>query len=126
MNKQITKANFLSAKAKMEKLLAKVSQKGGFSALNKQEAKELDAQTEIVKRYEDTHFTIPMPETLSGLIQLKMYENQLKQKELAKILETSDTQISEIMHGKRKPGVALLKSLNEKLGIDGNVLLKLA
>lgn len=126
MIKQITKAEFLNAEAKMEKLLAKASEGGGFASLNKKDAKELELQTDIVKQYEDAHFTIPMPETLSGLLQLKMYEKQIKQKELAKLLETSDTQLSEIMHEKRKPTLAFLKSLNQKLGLDGNLLLRLA
>ena len=126
MNSQITKAEFLNAETKMEKLLAKASKGSGFASLNKTEAKELEKLTEIVKQYEDTHFTIPMPETLAGILQLKMYEKQIKQKELARILETSDTQLSEIMHEKRKPSVAFLKSLNQKLGLDGNLLLKLA
>jgi transcriptional regulator with XRE-family HTH domain len=46
--------------------------------------------------------------------------------ELAKLLKTSDTQLSEIMHKKRKPSVAFLKSIHQFLGIDGNVLLRLA
>jgi antitoxin component HigA of HigAB toxin-antitoxin module len=68
---------------------------------------------------------MPMPESLTGILQLKMYKNQLKQKYLAKILNTTNTQLSEIMHNKRKPTLAFLKSLNQKLGIDGNLLLRL-
>ncbi len=125
MNKKITKAEFLNAEAKMERLLAKASKGAGFASLNKKEANELEIQSEIVRQYEEMHFTIPMPESLSGLLQLKMYEKQIKQKELAKLLETSDTQLSEIMHEKRKPSLTFLKSLNQKLGLDGNLLLKL-
>ncbi|HEX7691829.1 MAG TPA: helix-turn-helix transcriptional regulator [Sediminibacterium sp.] len=61
-----------------------------------------------------------------GLIELKMYEKKLKQKELAKLLNTTDTKLSEIMHNKRKPSLSFLKAMHEVLGIDGNLLLKIA
>ena len=55
-----------------------------------------------------------------------MYERKLKQKELAKLLNTTDTKLSEIMHRKRKPSLSFLKAMHEVLGIDGNLLLKIA
>ena len=67
-----------------------------------------------------------MPQTVQGLIELKMYEKKLKQKELAKLLNTTDTKLSEIMHSKRKPSLNFLKAMHEVLGIDGNLLLKIA
>ncbi len=126
MNKKISKLEFAKAESKMEQLLEIVTQRGGFEFLTPKETKDLAVQTEIVRLYEDEHFIIPLPETLQGMIELKMFENKLKQKELAKLLKTSDTQLSEIMHKKRKPSVAFLKSIHQFLGIDGNVLLRLA
>ena len=58
--------------------------------------------------------------------ELKLYENKLKQKDLARLLHTTDTKLSEIMHNKRKPSVSFLKAMHEVLGIDGNLLLKIA
>lgn len=75
--------------------------------------------------YEAVHYTIPLPETLQGLIALKMYENKLKQKELAPKLNITDTKLSEIMHHKRKPNLIFLKALHEVFHIDGNFLLRL-
>ncbi|SDD71176.1 helix-turn-helix domain-containing protein [Niabella drilacis] len=126
MSKTITKAEFKKAEAEMEKLLAKATAKGGFDALTPKESKLLDGYTETVRVYEEQHYVLPMPDSLQGILQLKMYENQLKQKDLAKVLNTTSTQLSEIMHNKRKPTLAFLKSLNQNLGVDGNLLLKLA
>ncbi len=126
MNKRISKLEYVKAESKMEKLLEKATLKGGFEFLTEKEAKDLAIQTEIVRLYESEHMVIPMPDTLHGIIELKMFELKLKQKELAKLLQTSDTQLSEIMHQKRKPSVAFLKSIHQFLGIDGNLLLKLA
>ncbi len=125
METKITKAAFEQAETEMEKLLALATKKGGFDNLTAKEQKELTAVTAIVKAYEDVHYKIPMPETLQGLLELKMYEKKLKQKELAKMLNTTDTQLSEIMHSKRKPTLSFLKALNQILGIDGNLLLRL-
>ena len=126
MKKNITKKEFATAEEKMNKILALVDKKGGFENLTKKELAELDKQSQIVKTYENAHFTIPLPQTVQGLIELKMFENKLKQKELAKMLNTTDTKLSEIMHNKRKPSLSFIKSLHEVLGIDGNLLLKIA
>lgn len=125
MENKITKTAFEQAEKEMEKLLAIVTKKGGFDNLTAKEQKELAAVTAIVEAYENEHYKIPMPETLQGLLELKMYEKKLKQKELAKMLNTSDTQLSEIMHSKRKPTLSFLKALNQILEIDGNLLLRL-
>lgn len=125
MQNIISKTEFIKAESKMEQLLAKATERGGFENLTEKENKQLAEYTEIVKAYEAENITIPMPNTISGLLQLKMYENQLKQKDLAKLLKTSNTQLSEIMHEKRKPTLSFLKSVNQKLGVDGNVLLQM-
>ena len=65
-----------------------------------------------------------MPETIAGLIALKMFERKLKQKDLAKLLDVTDTKLSEILHNKRKPSLSFLKAMNENLVIDGNLLLR--
>ena len=61
-----------------------------------------------------------------NLLARHVYEKKLKQKELAKLLNTTDTKLSEIMHSKRKPSLSYLKAMHEVLGIDGNLLLKIA
>ena len=125
MKKEVTKKEFEVAEKRMNELLAIATKKGGFKHLTKKESAELDKHTQIVNAYEEKHYTIPLPETLQGLIELKMYENKLKQKELAKMLNTTDTKLSEIMHNKRKPSISFLKAMHQILGIDGNLLLEL-
>lgn len=125
MQKTITKTEYIRAESKMEQLLAKATETGGFESLTEQENRQLAEYTGIVTAYEAENITIPIPNTISGLLQLKMYENQLKQKDLAKLLKTSETQLSEIIHEKRKPTLNFLKSINQKLGVDGNLLLQM-
>ena len=77
---ETTKKQFESAQNKMNELLAFATKKGGFDMLSKKESADLEKYTQIVNSFEAIHYTIPLPETLQGLIELKMYENKLKQK----------------------------------------------
>lgn len=124
MKKTTDKVAFEFAEKRMNELLAMVTNKGGFEKLAPSEQIELNTITQLVKSYEESHYTIPLPQTLQGLISLKMYENNWKQKDLAKKLKTTETKLSEIMNNKRKPSVSFIKAIHVILGIDGNLLLK--
>ena len=123
---KIIKKEFEVAEKRMNELLAIATKKGGFDHLTKKESAELNKYTQTVKSFEDMHYIIPLPQTVQGLIELKMFENKLKQKEVAKMLNTTDTKLSEIMHNKRKPSVVFLQAMHKVFGIDGNLLLKIA
>ena len=125
MEKTINKKEFKEAEKNMNALLELATQKGGFEQLSYIEKAALDRYTKIVNNYEKANYTIPLPETLQGLLELKMYENKLKQKDLAKMLHITDTKLSEIMNEKRKPNVSFLKAIHQVFGIDGNLLLKM-
>jgi HTH-type transcriptional regulator / antitoxin HigA len=100
--------------------------KKGENNLTNKEAKELRTLALAAQAYEKSIYTIPAPKTLEGLIELKMYERKLKQKELARLLGIGEPKLSQIMSKKRKPDVAFLKAVHKLLGIDGNVLLEYA
>ncbi len=126
MKNTILKKEFEDAEVKMNQLLSITTKKGGFNNLTSKERTALDKYTQIVKVYEDENYSIPLPQTVTGLIELKMYEKKIKQKEMAKMLNTTDTKLSEIMHNKRKPSLSFIKAMNEVLEIDGNLLLRIA
>jgi HTH-type transcriptional regulator / antitoxin HigA len=100
--------------------------KKGENKLTNKEAQELRTLALAAQAYEKSIYTIPAPETLEGLIELKMYERRLKQKELATLLGIGEPKLSQIMSKKRRPDVAFLKAAHKLLGIDGNVLLEYA
>jgi HTH-type transcriptional regulator / antitoxin HigA len=100
--------------------------KKGEHKLNDEESNELRILALAAQAYEKSIYTIPAPKTLEGLIELKMYERKLKQKELATLLGVGEPKLSQIMTKKRKPDVAFLKAAHEQLGIDGNILLEYA
>jgi HTH-type transcriptional regulator/antitoxin HigA len=98
----------------------------GENDLTDDQAAELRALALAAQTYEKTQFTIPAPKTLEGLIELKMYEHKLKQKDLAKKMGVGAAKLSQILSRKRKPDVVFLKAAHKVLGIDGNVLLEYA
>jgi len=100
--------------------------KKGEKNLTDKEAEEIRTLALAAQAYEKSIYTIPAPQTLEGLIELKMYERRLKQKELARLLGIGEPKLSQIMSRKRKPDVAFLKAAHQHLGIDGNVLLEFA
>src|SRR5580700_1570061 len=100
--------------------------KKGETKITDEEAQTLRELALSAQVYEKSIYIIPAPKTLEGLIELKMYERRLKQKELATLLGIAEPKLSQIMSRKRKPDVAFLKAAHEQLGIDGNVLLELA
>jgi HTH-type transcriptional regulator/antitoxin HigA len=125
MKKILSKKDFEIAEKQMNDLLNTATIKGGFDFLTESETIALEQFTQIVKQYEDAHFIIETPQTVQELIAFKMFEKNLKQKEIAKLLDTTDTKLSEIMNNKRKPSISFLKALNQVLGIDGNLLLRI-
>ena len=112
-----TEADYKKAFAQFDKLIADM---GDDEALQIQ-ARQL---AEAIQAYEQTHILFPKPTTLVGMIELKMYERRLKQKDLAQLLNVETSRISELLNGKRKLTFELAKQLHEKLGIDGNFILE--
>jgi HTH-type transcriptional regulator / antitoxin HigA len=113
--------DYNAAMVKIDALMKK-----GENNLTGKEAELLRTLALAAQAYEKSIYIIPAPKTLEGLIELKMYERRLKQKELASLLGIAEPKLSQIMSRKRKPDVAFLKAAHEQLGIDGNVLLEFA
>lgn len=95
----------------------------GEKNLSKAETEKLRTMAVAAQSYEKSIYTIPPPSTIEGMIELKMYERRLKQKELAKLMGLSEPKLSQILTGKREPDIAFLKAAHQKLGIDASFLL---
>jgi HTH-type transcriptional regulator/antitoxin HigA len=77
----------------------------------------------LAQTYEKHVYIIPAPTTLSGIIEMKMYEMRLNQKQLAQKLHISNAKLSLILSGKQKPDIAFLKSAFKELHIDAHMLM---
>jgi HTH-type transcriptional regulator/antitoxin HigA len=113
---------------RVEKLLQKATKSGGFKNLPAKEVKALQELSLLAEKYEDQIPLMPIkaPTTLIEMIRYKMFEMNLKQKQLALMLEISETRISELLTGKRKINIELAKKLHTKLNIDAHFILEAA
>ena len=95
----------------------------GSSVVSKTELREIRKNAVAAQKYEQTTFTISAPTTIAGIIEMKMFEMKLKQKDLSRKLKISDTKLSLIMNGKQKPDVNFLKAVHKQLNVSGDFLL---
>lgn len=101
--------------------------KKGSQLMTDGDKQELRRLSVLAEAYEQKVYPMPMqPQSILGMMQVKMFERRLKQKELAQLLEISETTLSEIMNGKRKINLALAKQLYKKLGIAPEFILEWA
>jgi HTH-type transcriptional regulator / antitoxin HigA len=99
----------------------------GSAQMSSDDKLELRRLSLLVEAYEQQFYPLPMPaQSLVGMIQIKMFERRMKQKELAQLLEVSETTLSEILKGKRKVNLDLAKKLYKKLEIPSDLILELA
>ena len=109
---------------KIEALLQKATAKGGFDGLTAAERKTLDDFSKEVNEYERTHYFIEIPKTIEGILELKMFEKKMKQRDMAKLLGVTETKLSAIIHQKSKPNINFLKAMRKVLEVDGDILLE--
>ena len=105
---------------RLEELLMEFTVNGHLS---KPKSLELDLLSDQIQEYEEKHFPFKV-ESLQEMIELRMYQRKLKQKDLAVILGTTPSRISEILRGKRNITIDLAKGLYHKLNIDPKLILQ--
>lgn len=110
----------------VEAYLRKATKNGGFHSLSPQERSDLQRLSLFAEAWEDQIPLMPIrqPKTLVEMIELKMYERKLKQKDLAALLGISATRLSEVMQNKRKINLDLAKRLYQVLKIDPMFILE--
>jgi len=109
----------------IEKIIANATDRGGFSNLLEAEKEELGQLSILAEKYEDEVLKImPLPLTISAVVQHKIKEMNLTQAKLADLLGLGTAKLSQILSGKREPDVTFLKAVHNKLGISGDFLLE--
>ena len=113
---------------RIEKVLQKTTKNGGFKKLPAKEIETLKKLSLIAEKYEDGIPLMPIktPTTIIEMIRYKMFEMNIRQKQLAKMLNMSETRISELLTGKRKINIDIAKKLHAKLKIDAHFILEAA
>ena len=86
------------------------------------ESDELEVLSILVKEYEIDHYPIPSPNPLEA-IKFRLDQMGLSEKELGEILGYRSRK-SEILSGKRKLSLAMIRKLNEVLHIPAEILIQ--
>ncbi len=111
---------------KQIEVLLQKSTEGGLALLSENEKDKLALLSLKAEKFEDSIPLLPIkaPSTIAEMIRLKMFEMNIKQKQLAKLLEVSEARVSEILSGKRKLTFDLAKKLHYKLKIEADFILQ--
>ena len=114
--------------AEIETGLQRVTEQGSFDSLSATEANQLHRLSLLAEAYEKSIPLVPIrvPETLPGMIHVKMAERNMKQKDMAQFLDMSTAHFSEVMTGKRRVTIDLAKKPYERLDINPEFILKMA
>jgi HTH-type transcriptional regulator / antitoxin HigA len=117
--KYATEAEYEEAMEVIELLMDK-----GEANLSEAELEKLRDMALAAQAYEKKHYYVEPPRTLEGMIELRMYEMKLQQKDLARTLGVSDAELTLIMSGKQKPNITFIKAVYAKLNVPAEFILK--
>ena len=84
---------------------------------------EITAQARFIQDYERTHFPIPEPDPIDALL-FRMEQEGLDRRGLSELLETSSGRVSEVLSGRRPLSISMIRTLHDKLGISGDILIR--
>lgn len=120
MGKLITHHEYVKANLRLEELIDIVDDN---ISTDDPLAKEFLEISDIIEQYEEIHFPIGLP-SLQEMIDLRMFEMGLKRKDLAVLLNTNASRISDYLNGKREITLNVAKALHQKLNIDSDIILQ--
>ena len=86
------------------------------------ESDELEVLSILIKDYEFEHFPVPKPSPIEA-IRFRIEQMGMSEAELSEILGARSRK-SEILSGKRKLSLAMIRKLNEILHIPAEVLIQ--
>ena len=108
------------AVSRVEELLPKVNDN---TPLDDPNSIELELLSNLVADYSDEHFSLGEP-SLADVIKLRMYEMDINQKSLSKILEVSPSRVSDYLTGKSEPTLPVARNICRRLNISASVILR--
>lgn len=86
------------------------------------ESDELEILSILIKEYENVHLPVPKPEPLEA-IKFRLEQMNMTESQLSEILGYRSRK-SEILSGKRKLNLSMIRKLNEVLHIPAEVLIQ--
>jgi len=115
----MTKKEYTLKVYRLNYLLEALSTNG---KLSKKLKTELDLLLNEIAKYEEAKLPLEAS-NLKEMILLRMFQRKLKQKDLAIILGTTPSRVSEFLNGKRGLTLELAKRLYKKMNISAELIL---
>jgi HTH-type transcriptional regulator/antitoxin HigA len=119
MAKIENKIQYNWAVKRVEELLPKVDDN---TPLDDPNSIELELLSNMVADYSEQHFSLGEP-TLVDVIKLRMFEMDINQKSLSRLLEVSPSRVSDYLTGKSEPTLPVARKMSKKLGISPSAIL---
>jgi HTH-type transcriptional regulator/antitoxin HigA len=110
----------IKTKKDYQRTLKRIEELWG-SKENTPEADEFEVLFTLVEAYEDKHYPIPPPHPIDA-IKFRIEQGEVDEKELTKILGGRSRK-SEILSGKRKLSLNMIRVLHQKLKIPAESLI---
>lgn len=86
------------------------------------EGDEFEILLALIEKYEEEHFPIPPPDPLEA-IKFRLEQMNLTRSELVKYIGYK-SRVSEVLSGKRKLTLPMIRTLHKKLKIPAEILIK--
>lgn len=109
-----TNKDYEAAVAELEKLWGA---KSGTAAGDR-----LDVIATLIDAYEAEHFPMDPPDPIEA-IKFRMEQQGLTRRDLEPLIGTR-TRVAEVLNGRRSLSIAMIRRLNDKLGISAEVLIR--
>lgn len=90
--------------------------------LSEEGVRDLEVLAILVEKYEMEQFPVQLPTPVEA-IEFRIDQLGINRAQLAAIIEFPKSRVSEVLNGKRKPSLDMMRALHEKLGIPADVLL---
>lgn len=111
----------IRTKADYEAALAEVRRLWGAKA-GTEKGDRLDVLATLIDAYEAEHYPMDPPDPIEA-IKFRMEQLGLKRKDLEPLIGTR-TRVAEVLNGKRRLSIAMIRRLHEKLGIPAETLIR--
>lgn len=130
MERLTTQVQYDEAKAKVEQLIAEATEKGMLEPdMDNEYTRQIAALSTLMAHYEDEFLNIlPLRQKspLIASIENYFYAHGMRQKDGARLLGVNESQLSQILSGRRRISMSFAKRLHTKLGINANLILDYA
>lgn len=92
------------------------------SKKNTPEGDEFEILLTLIEKFEEEHFPIPPPDPIEA-IKFRLEQMNLTRSELVKYIGYK-SRVSEVLSGKRKLTLPMIRTLHKKLKIPADILIK--